>query len=140
MDNYRYIFLRKFVDFSGSYFNDSHCAVAVSSDYAYIENNRVIDKAIRVGRAALLPYLNSPISFNADGTLTNQTIAVLRGALNTAAQPMIRANEISAAGITIDPNQNVLTTSTVYIKFQIIPQGVARNIIVNIGYTTAITN
>jgi len=140
LDAYRYIFLKSFVDFTGSYFNDSHCAIAQSSDYAYIENNRTIDKAIRTGRAALLPALNSPIKFNADGTLTNITIADFTGRLNTAASAMIRAGEISADGITIDPSQKALTTSSIYITFQIIPNGVARNIIVNIGYTTAIAS
>lgn len=139
LDGYRYIFLRSFVDFSGSYFNDSHCAIALSSDYAYIENNRTIDKSIRVGRAALLPYLNSPTSFNADGTLTNTTIAGFRGALITASGPMIRAGEISDEGIVINPSQPALTTSSVIIGVQIIPNGVARNIIVNIGYTTSLS-
>lgn len=138
LDLYRYIFLRSYVDYTGSFFNDSHCAIAQSSDYAYIENNRTIDKAIRLGRAALLPFLNSPLSFNADGTLTNITIAAFRGALSTASGPMIRAGEISAQGITIDPKQKSLTTSSVYISFKIIPNGVARNIIVNIGYTTSL--
>ena len=139
LDAYGYIFLRSYVDFTGSYFNDSHCAVPQSSDYAYIENNRTIDKAIRIGRAALLPYLNSPTKFNADGTLTDMTIAGFRGALMTASAAMIRAGEISQEGITIDPSQPALTTSSIYISFKIIPNGVARNIIVNIGYTTAIT-
>lgn len=138
LDLYRYIFLRSYVDYTGSFFNDSHCAIAQSSDYAYIENNRTIDKAIRLGRAALLPYLNSPLSFNADGTLTNITIAAFRGSLATSSAPMIRAGEISAQGITIDPKQKSLTTSAVYISFKIIPNGVARNIIVNIGYTTSL--
>lgn len=140
LDAYGYIFLVNEIDFPGSFFNDSHCAVSIASDYAYIENNRTIDKAIRVGRAALLPNLKGPLSFNADGTLTNITIAGFRGNLITASNAMIRAGEISAAGITIDPSQLALTTSNIVIKFQILPEGVARNIIVNIGYTTAITS
>ena len=140
LDSYRYIFLTTLVDYPGSYFNDSHCAIALSSDYAYIENNRTIDKAIRVGRAALLPSLNSPMAFNADGTLTNATIATFRGELITASSAMIRAGEISAQGITINPAQPALTTSSVIIAFQIVPNGVARNIIVNIGYATSITS
>lgn len=140
LDSYRYIFLRNFVDFTGSYFNDSHCAISQASDYAYIENNRTIDKAIRVGRAALLPLLNSPILVNADGTITGNSIAIFRAALQTAADPMIRAGEISADGITIDPTQNILSTSNFYIKFQIVPTGTARNIITNIGYASSVSS
>jgi len=46
IDLKRYVFLRKFPNLAGTYFNDNHCAVIQSSDYAYINDNRVIDKAI----------------------------------------------------------------------------------------------
>ncbi len=77
LNNRRHIFLRKFVGLAGSYFNDSHTAVVATSDYAYIENNRVIDKAIRGIYTMLLPSLNSPIQLNADGTIADTTIAYL---------------------------------------------------------------
>lgn len=138
LNNYRYIFLTKQIGLTGSYFNDSHCAIAVSSDYAYIENNRVIDKAIRIGRTALLPELNSPLKLKSDGTLRDDTVAYFKGLLNTAMAAMTRDDEISAFGTDINPAQNVLTTSTLYVTLKIVPIGVAREIIVNIGFTTAL--
>lgn len=138
LNSFRYIFLTNQIGISGSYFNDSHCAVSQASDYAYIENNRTIDKAIRVGRAALLPELNSPLKLNANGTLTNSTIAHLTGVLNTAENALIRANEISAFSSVIDPAQDVSKTSTVYVTLKIVPIGTARQIIVNIGFTTSL--
>jgi hypothetical protein len=47
IDLKRYVFLRNFANKAGSFHNDSHTAIIQSSDYAYIENNRVIDKVIR---------------------------------------------------------------------------------------------
>ena len=116
LNSYRYIFLRKFVELAGSYFNDSHTAITVSSDYAYIENNRTIDKAVRVSYTALLPQLNSPLTLNADGTLTDVTVAFFTGLINVNLTQMVRDGELSAFGVEIDPAQDVLTTSTIVVR------------------------
>jgi hypothetical protein len=138
LDNQRYIFLIKYVGIAGSYFNDSHCAVTVTSDYAYIENNRTIDKAIRGVYSSMLPNLNSPLVLNADGTLTDTTVAYFTSQASTNLDQMVRDVELSAYGVTIDPRQNVLSTSTLVITIKLVPIGVARNIIVNIGFTLSI--
>lgn len=138
LDVKRYIFLRKFPNLAGSYFNDSHTAITQSSDYAYIENNRVIDKAIRGVDKSLLPSLNSPLLLNVDGTLANSTVAFLEGQAVVITDEMVRNGEASAIGVTIDPNQNVATTSTIRVTINIVPVGVAREIIVNIGFKTSL--
>ena len=138
LDLKRYIFCRKFPNLAGTYFNDSHTAVTPTSDYAYIENNRVIDKAIRGVDQALLPSLNSPLLLNTDGTLANSTIAFLESQAVVITDNMVRNSEASAISVTIDPNQDVATTSEVVVTINIVPVGVARNIVVNIGYKTSL--
>jgi len=51
---------------------------------------------------------------------------------------MVRNGEASAIGVTIDPTQNVLTTNKLYVAINIVPTGVARNIVVNIGFKTSL--
>jgi hypothetical protein len=51
---------------------------------------------------------------------------------------MVRDGEASAIGVTIDPNQNVASTSELTITINIVPVGVARNIVVNIGFKTTL--
>ena len=138
LDNRRYIFLIKYVGIAGSYFNDSHCAIQVTSDYAYIENNRTIDKAIRGAYSSLLPNLNSPLVLNADGTLTDNTIAYFISQASPNLDQMVRDSELSAYAVRIDSTQNVLSTSTLVISIALVPIGVARNIVVNIGFTLSI--
>ena len=138
LDNRRYIFLIKYVGIAGSYFNDSHCAVAVTSDYAYIENNRTIDKAIRGVYSSMLPNLNSPLVLNADGTLTDTTIAYFKSQARVNLDQMIRDVELSAFAVDIDTTQNVLSTSNLIISVKLVPIGVARQITVNIGFTLSI--
>jgi hypothetical protein len=138
IDLKRYIFLRKFPNKSGSFHNDSHTVITPSSDYAYIENNRTIDKAIRGVDEALTPSLNSPLLLNANGTLANSTVAFLTGQATVITDEMVRSGEASAISVTIDPNQNVASTSKVVVAINIVPIGVARNIVVNIGFKTSL--
>ena len=135
----RHIFLKKFIGLSGSYWNDSHTAIAVTSDYAYIENNRTIDKANRVLYAALLPSLNSPLQLNSDGTLSETTVAYLESQGSVALDALIRASELSAYSVVINPAQNVLTTSQIIIAVTLVINGVARFIVVNIGFKPSIS-
>lgn len=128
----RYVFLRKYVGYAGSYWNDSHTAIVSSSDYAYIENNRTIDKAIRGLYLSMLPDLGSPLLLKADGTLSDISVAALLSDARRNLDQMLRDGEISTYGVNIDTTQNVASTSKVTISVKDIPVGVARNIEVDI--------
>lgn len=134
LNDKRHIFLKKHTGISGSYFNDSHTAIAANSDYAYIENNRTIDKAIRGINASLLPSLNSPLQLNADGTLSETTIAYFESQAGVSLDTMVRDTELSAFQVTIDPTQDVLATSKIIIAVALVINGVARYIEVPIGF------
>jgi hypothetical protein len=133
-----YIFLRKFtnIGLAGTYFNDSHTSVPVTSDYAYIENNRTIDKAIRNITKRVTPKLSSPLVVNPDGTLFEDTIDVFRSLTDQALTELEVDAEISAKSITINPKQNVLATSKIFISVKIVPTGTARTIEYLVGYAT----
>lgn len=130
----RHTFLKKFTGYSGTYVNDSHMAVSQASDYAYMENNRTICKAERLLYVSYLPTLNSPIQFNSNGTLTDNTIAAFESIGNTALDQMVRDSELSAKSVTINPSQNVLSTSKLIIAVILVINGVARTIEIPIGF------
>lgn len=132
-----YIFVRTFVGNADNYFNDSHTLDIATSDYAYIENVRTIDKACRGVRANLLPYLNSPLRVNAqNGQLAPDTVAFLETTANKALEDMEKAGELSGFKAEIDPEQNVLSTSEVEIVIKQVPVGVMRHVLIKIGFTT----
>jgi hypothetical protein len=143
-----YLFLVKETGVNGSFHNDSPTTTLVTSDYAYIENNRTIDKAVRLVRENLIPKINSPLYANpSTGKLSEATISDFRNdafkALeNMAANAEISTNEdgsLPENSVIIDPDQDVLTTSTITLTVQIVPVGVARTITVNIGFAVQIT-
>ena len=108
----RYIFVIIYVGDADNYFNESNNLDVLTSDYAYIENNRVMDKAIRGIRKNLLPYLSSPLDVDAStGKLDNGTVKFLEATASDALTDMEKAGEISGYSVGIDPDQNVLATS-----------------------------
>jgi hypothetical protein len=135
-----FIFLIKHIGKAGSYFNDSHTCILSSSDFAYMENNRTIDKAVRNARTFLMPNLNAPLFVNEDGTLTEDTIATFKNDGSRALEELQRNLEISAFSVNIDPAQDVLTSSKIALTLKIVPVGVARNIVVNIGFAVRVDN
>lgn len=138
LNDYKYIFLRKFVNKTGSYYNDSHTAVASTNDFAYIENVRTVDKAIRGIGETTIDKLNSPVEVNADGTLQEDDIAEYERLASISLDTMQRNGEISAYNVFIDPSQDVLTTSEIVISVTIVPVGVARNIVFNVSLATSL--
>ena len=139
IDLYRYIFLMPETGLNGSFFNAGHTCSLVSSSYAYISDNRTIDKEARGLRSAVIGSLGSPLTYNSDGTLSADTIDYFSGLCDSFLNTMIANKEISASKTIINPAQNVQATGTLTIAVQNVQTGVARNIVINIGYVAAIS-
>jgi hypothetical protein len=134
----RYLFLRKFVGIAGSYFNENPTSVALSSDYAYITDNRTMQKATRGIYASVLPALNSPITLNSNGTLSDEAVAYFEGLAEGPLFEMVRNGELSGFNVTVNTQQNVLTTGILVINVTLVQIATGRNIVVNIGYNVTV--
>jgi hypothetical protein len=134
----RYLFLRKFVGIAGSYFNENPTSISVSSDYAYISDNRTMQKATRGIYTAVLPALNSPITLNADGTLSDEAVAYFEGLAQGPLADMVRNGELSGYDVNVNTAQNVLSTGVLTINATLVQIATARNIVVNIGFNVTI--
>lgn len=131
-----YIFAIKHTGTAGSFLNDSFTATSLESDFAYIENNRTIDKAIRGIHKVLLPKISGPIIIDPDtGKLENSAVAGLESLCDEVLDQMVRESEISGYQVKINPNQQVLKTSKLEVVVRIIPTGTLRKIEVKIGLT-----
>lgn len=133
-----YIYLKTHQGRSGTYCNFGRTLGSQAGDYSTIENCRTMDKSIRQVRTFMLPNLNSPLTLNADGTLTDNTIAVFENDCARALDPMVRDGEISAYSVKIDPTQPVLSTNNLIIAVSIVKVGVAETITNNIGFVVSV--
>ncbi|MFH6995542.1 DUF2586 domain-containing protein [Flavobacterium sp. FlaQc-48] len=130
----RYIFARTHTGLPGVYFNDSHTATLGTSDFAYVENNRTINKATRLLRTALLPKLASPVLVDIDGKLPQSVSKSFEGLCRSALEGMVSNQEVSDFDVYVDPKQNILATSELKVKAEITPIGTARKITVDLGF------
>lgn len=138
LNDFHYIFLRKIQGISGTFNSDSFTAISITSDFATIENNRTMDKAVRNIRTNVLPSLNAPLFVNNDGTLSEDTISLFKNDAQKALVDMVADGELSAQSVSIDPSQNVLSTSKIVITVVLVPVGVARQIEFNIGFAVTL--
>lgn len=138
MQNMRYIFLRKFVGVAGSYFNENSTSIVTTSDYAYIADNRTIQKATRGIYSNVVSALNSPITLNSDGTLSNEAISYFTGLADAPLIQMIRDGELSGRAVSINAAQNIVSTGILTINVSLVQIATGRNITVNIGYRVAV--
>jgi hypothetical protein len=139
LDSKRVLFLIKHGGIAGSYLNDSHTLDIPTSDYAYIEAVRTMDKAIRGIRTYLLPKLSGPVKVDsATGKLLPDTAAYLQLVAGKALEDMEKAGELSGYSCEIDNTVNVITTGEIVFVIKKIPVGVARQFKVKISYTTNI--
>lgn len=143
-----YLQLIKRQEITGTFYLDSPQTTLATSDFAFIENSRTMFKAVRLCRQRLLPFINSPLYVDAvTGKLSESTIFGFENACLVALEQMAQDGEISVnqatgklpdGSVLIDPDQDVLATSQVIITVKIVPVGVAREIIVNIGFVPKI--
>jgi len=134
LNDSKYIFARTHTGLPGVYFNDSHTCTLGTSDFTYIENNRTINKAVRLLRTALLPRLAMAIQVNSNGNLQQSVTKSFENLCRAALEGMVSNQEVSAFDVYVDPKQNILATSELKIKAEVTPVGTARRISVDLGF------
>ncbi|MDR1225110.1 MAG: DUF2586 family protein [Tannerella sp.] len=133
LDDRGYIFPIKYAGKeNGIYISkDQTCS---AGDFRTLARNRTINKSRRAVRAALLPYVNSPLMVNpATGFLAPSKITAFKTLIGEILNKMKAAQEISGYSVVIDPSQNVLVSDTLVISYFIVPVGVATKIYVEEG-------
>lgn len=139
LDTARYLFLTPIVGVSGSYWNDSHNMDEAISDYNAIELVRTMDKACRGIRTYLTPELGGNVYIDpSTGKLQSYTVAHLETTANKALEDMEKAGELSGYQAKIDPEQDVLSNSTIEVVIKNVPVGVIRKMKVKIGYVKSL--
>lgn len=142
LNDYGYVFLRKFPNYVGTYWNNNTTSVSPASDYRFINDNRVINKAVRNVYASILPLLNSSLVSNADGTLSTQAIAAFTSAAGYPLTQMAIDGDLSedpstTGGIIVSSTEVVATSGNIPIQIDLVPIGIARKITITIGYKLA---
>lgn len=134
-----YITAASYEGYPGFFFENSATAVERSSDFAFIENNRVWNKAARIIRTTLLPRVKSKVKKDPNtGFIASTTASYWRTLLEKALQRMVNEDDISGFDVQIDHKQIVNSTEPVKVKALIVADGIVHEFEVAIGLTNNI--
>lgn len=139
LTNKGYIFAGSFDGYGGIFFNGSPTSVEKASDFAYIENNRVWNKAARLIRNTLIPKVKGVVKKNpTTGFIRATTVSAWQGLLNKAMETMVVDDEISGFDFYINPNQTLSEDSPLKIEGNIVIDGIVFSFDFDLGLTDKI--
>jgi len=141
----RFLTLRSHAGYSGYYVADTHTFASVGSDYAKVERLRVINRAAKVGRNALVNYIGESAIVDSstgrileseaqaiDADITGQLVASLISAASKTGR-----GHASSVAARVSRTDDLLSTSTLTGQISVQPLGYFRQITFTIGFTKA---
>ncbi|WP_286803352.1 MULTISPECIES: DUF2586 family protein [Sphingobacterium] len=138
--NKGYVFLRSFVGKSGYFFTDDVTLTKDTDDFNSLARGLVMDKAIIIAYATLVENLLDEINVTPLGKIHPAIIKSWQGQMENALSAMTAAGNISGQECFIDENQSILSTGVMQVTIRIQPVGYAKQVEVNIGFTTTLNN
>ena len=135
-----YIFAEQVSPLPGFYLCDAHTCEVVTSDYCYLERNRVIDKAINLARTQLLPVVNARLKAD---TTSGQLDKAEEEGLIAIAVDSIEILEIDkdisggrACSINEDnPDYNLLSGDSLDFSLTFVPMVIGREVTLKVGFS-----
>src|SRR5690606_3146704 len=106
--------------YPGVYFANSYTAIERNSDYAYIELNRVWNKAARIIRTTLMPHVKANVKKDkATGFMATTVASRWEQMCKKALEVMEIAGECSGYDVRINPQQIVSYMTSVKVAAQV---------------------
>lgn len=121
---------------AGYYFGrDNMCA---TDDFRILAHGRVMDKAQRVTAQAYLPFVESDIRMEADGTVNASDASYIEGVLDSALRSSL-GGQVSDIKVDIPLAQDVIDTSELNVNVSVQPLGYLTWITVTLGLAATIS-
>lgn len=136
LDDFRFTTLRTFVGQAGFYVNQAKTFAAPGSDFGFVTDRRVMDRACVVARAALINYLNDNVELiKATGFIATADADAIDAEVSSKLEADLVSNkDASAVRFLVDRNDNLVALPELQGEIEILRRGYIRNIRVRIGY------
>lgn len=135
LDAGRFSTLRSIIGLPGVYITAGRTLATPGSDYSLWQNGRVMDTACGIVRLALLPFLNTSLRVNSDGTLNEKDAGAIEAQCKAKLDAgLVTPGDASNAYVVVSRTQNILSTQTLAVSVRVVPLGYARTISVDIGF------
>ena len=119
----RYVALRTFQGAKGVYFTQSFTCADAENDFIFLELSRTHNKAHRSIYKAYVPYINTKFRLTEQGLIPGEVVKYLENIGNNVFVQMQNNGEVSAGKTYIDPNQSVVLSRKLNVKWKMVPMG-----------------
>ncbi|HQY04121.1 MAG: hypothetical protein IPH00_16560 [Flavobacteriales bacterium] len=130
-----YSYAGRYEGYPGVYLNADATCTTSTDDYNTVHINRIWNEAARMVRRALIPRINSRVFTAPDGKIAPATLADWDAAAKRQLDTLVAEGEIASYRFVLDPAQDVIAQGKVVTKLRIVPQGIAKEIEGEIGFT-----
>jgi hypothetical protein len=138
----RVILVRELPGQTGAWFSEGSSLAPATSDYAYLNNGRRAQKAVRLAYARYVREVNedNAIVDETTGLLTKETVDYYEGIGREALLVMIQERDLTAVQVVLDASTNVLSTDTIPVALRLLPPGTTRFFDITIGFFNPLSN
>jgi hypothetical protein len=142
LDQHGFATSRTFVGVPGFYIANGRIKAPLGSDFQHWQYRRVMDVACDTVYKAQLPFLNTGVRTNADGSIQEADAVRIEETVKNALEIALKdpknaegsAGHVSAFSYTVDRTNNVVSSSTILTDVAIRPLGYAKFITTTIGF------
>ncbi|MDE6493008.1 MAG: DUF2586 family protein [Bacteroidales bacterium] len=129
-----FIFFLNYPSKNGCYLNGCPMACAATDDYAVLNNGRIMDKAMRIAYDTYITEIMDNVKVGDDGKLPSGVCSSFEAMIENAVASLMDG-QISSFSAYVNPEQNILSTSTLNIECAIVPLGVLKVINVLLSFS-----
>lgn len=129
-----YIFFMNYPGKNGCYLNGCPMATSETDDYATLNNGRIMDKAMRLAYDTYISEIMDNIAVGEDGKLPAGVCRSFESMIENAVSVQMEG-QISSFKAYVDPEQNILSSSTLQVECSLVPLGVLKTIEVLLSFS-----
>jgi hypothetical protein len=136
LDATRMMTLRTHEGLAGFYVNGGKMMAAPGSDFSLLINRRVMDRACRALRPAILPYLNASLLVDkTTGFIDEVQARVIEAKVGGILRAvLVSSGWATSVTVRIKRDNNILSDGTLYVTIRVVPKALVRAISASIGF------
>ena len=136
LDAARFSTARTFIGLPGFYLTAGRMFAASGSDYEFVQHRRVMDRACKLSRAALLPYLNDSVRVDTKtGGIDEGDARDVETSLEASLDAdLVGAGHATRAKGRVIRTDAIIQTKTMRVSLNIIPKGYLRAIGITLSF------
>lgn len=111
--------------------------MANTGDYSLMVRRRIVNKAAAIATAVAIEDIEGEVDVDADGKIASYEIAQVKARIEQQIDNLM-GDQISGREVYINPDQDIINTSTFAIEVKVQPKGYKSFINIEVGLTTTV--